>query len=460
MKTYLLLRSNRESGPYSLEALLQMGLKPYDLIWVEGRSAAWRYPSEIEELKAYAPAVEEQPFDRFFRREPETAAEPVQPKQASRPVFSDYESRFLPSENQQPAKVGRKSVFVTLPTQPQRSAPPSRPTEVPEKSAGSIHPEPVRTPLEEPETPTVKFAQPLDDIKAMYVQSLQERRHRTARSRLLRQYGRQAALFLGLLGAGVALGFMVLKKPADTPAQNNVGQQINEPVADNPVDAPVVLNDMAEEAPAEKMPAEAADQSIIRDYSAEQIRQNRVALQTPDPKQKFQESANNGKTTVQSQKQEQKAESSSDSPSYGYEPSQHIASTGERVKASRSEANETNETTVPDTKSKTGKVTGSNGDLAATIPAEFAGKVTVESNEYKKVALGGIRDLRLSVTNSSDAALTKVVVQLQYLRPNEEPLKTEMVNFRGVGAKETSTIRLPDTNRGTKVRYRIIEVQP
>jgi len=35
-----------------------MGLKPFDLIWVEGKSFAWLYPSEIDELKEIAPAVD------------------------------------------------------------------------------------------------------------------------------------------------------------------------------------------------------------------------------------------------------------------------------------------------------------------------------------------------------------------------------------------------------------------
>src|SRR5438270_14079567 len=52
-KVYLLLRNNKQNGPYSLEELVQLGLKPYDLVWVEGRSAGWRYPGEIEALKSY-----------------------------------------------------------------------------------------------------------------------------------------------------------------------------------------------------------------------------------------------------------------------------------------------------------------------------------------------------------------------------------------------------------------------
>ena len=68
MKQYRLLRNNKESGPYSAEELIQSGFKPYDLIWIDGKSAAWRYPGEMEEFKLYAPAVEEQPFDRFYKK--------------------------------------------------------------------------------------------------------------------------------------------------------------------------------------------------------------------------------------------------------------------------------------------------------------------------------------------------------------------------------------------------------
>jgi hypothetical protein len=50
---YRILRDNKEKGPFSLEELLQLSLQPFDLIWVEGRSAGWRYPSEIETLKPY-----------------------------------------------------------------------------------------------------------------------------------------------------------------------------------------------------------------------------------------------------------------------------------------------------------------------------------------------------------------------------------------------------------------------
>src|SRR6476661_1635069 len=51
--TYLLLRNNKQTGPHSLEQLLQQGLKPQDLIWIEGQSSGWSYPTEINMLKSY-----------------------------------------------------------------------------------------------------------------------------------------------------------------------------------------------------------------------------------------------------------------------------------------------------------------------------------------------------------------------------------------------------------------------
>ena len=50
MNKYLLLRDNKQTGPHSFEEMLELGFKKYDLVWVEGKSAAWRYPGESASL--------------------------------------------------------------------------------------------------------------------------------------------------------------------------------------------------------------------------------------------------------------------------------------------------------------------------------------------------------------------------------------------------------------------------
>lgn len=55
---YLLLRNNVGSGPYSIESLKKERLEKFDLIWIENESITWKYPSEIKELKGFAPKAE------------------------------------------------------------------------------------------------------------------------------------------------------------------------------------------------------------------------------------------------------------------------------------------------------------------------------------------------------------------------------------------------------------------
>ena len=58
MKTYQLLRNNKQMGYYTKTCLLQIGLQPLDLLWIEGESITWKYPSELEEFCAYTSGVE------------------------------------------------------------------------------------------------------------------------------------------------------------------------------------------------------------------------------------------------------------------------------------------------------------------------------------------------------------------------------------------------------------------
>ena len=103
MTNYLLLRDNKQSGPYTFEEIRTKGLKAYDLVWIEGKSAAWRYPCEIGELSAFAPAVEEQPFDRFYKK-PGTPANTSKESVAATIVTGDPSS--VP---------GKRIIYVTLP---------------------------------------------------------------------------------------------------------------------------------------------------------------------------------------------------------------------------------------------------------------------------------------------------------------------------------------------------------
>lgn len=53
MNKYFLLRENNESGPFTLEEMRNKHLLKTDLVWVEGLSAQWNHPTELDELKEH-----------------------------------------------------------------------------------------------------------------------------------------------------------------------------------------------------------------------------------------------------------------------------------------------------------------------------------------------------------------------------------------------------------------------
>jgi hypothetical protein len=107
MSSYLLLRDNKESGPLSLDEVKSMSLKSFDLIWVVGKSAAWRYPEEIEELKSFVPATPVQVADFFSKKTSDESQISSLPVSESSPGHKSTDER-LPNSN-------NRSVYFNLP---------------------------------------------------------------------------------------------------------------------------------------------------------------------------------------------------------------------------------------------------------------------------------------------------------------------------------------------------------
>lgn len=108
-KVYLLLRSNKQTGPYSLEELLQLNLKPFDLVWVQGRSAAWQYPFEIPSLKPFVPETPQtnMPFQPI--------ATSVMEEKPPREVTQVFKSESLSQPPAAKKAEAPKRVFVSVP---------------------------------------------------------------------------------------------------------------------------------------------------------------------------------------------------------------------------------------------------------------------------------------------------------------------------------------------------------
>jgi hypothetical protein len=440
MANYLLLRDNKESGPYTMDELLNFGLKPYDLVWVQGKSAAWRYPSEVEELKPYSPVVEEQPYDRFYKKGTEEKKGEIPPasqnnytqaREEDVPLMNEY-SRYIPAEKKEEKKfTPKKSVFVTLPGQeqvvPEKNSQPAQALVQPAITSSATS---ARESAAEAE---IKYSQPLDEIKERYVKTLLERKDKKAKKGLIINWLKKAAVFAGLIMLGVLAGFVIKSKPGK---DEKVVQQLLQasPLVNNAGGASSPAYIQQDEIPAVKAPVE----KIVNDDPLEPMQKIKEGVRINEEQEP---------TTVRIRKETMlivpKEKETGSARPFSHEPVETDPLTGERNRKLRNNNN------AGGNEEKAVMKSGKNGlyDL-----------VSVASNDYKRVAFGGIRNLYLTVTNNSKYELDNVIVELQYLKPSEEPLRTENIKFRSVAPNASATIRVPDTNRGIKISYKIITI--
>lgn len=449
MKKFLLLRSNKQSGPYSAEELQQMGLKAYDLIWVEGKSAAWRYPGEVEDLKSFAPAVEEQPYDRFYKKPVEAEStsapvethavaqpaaqqqqQPVMQQQQQQPVMQPQQQQPPPAQPQQPPveKPARKEkeykrVFVTLPSNAAANPQASKPaTET--SSHIQYQPPAQQQPITETKKPEVK-PQPIiaDDVseKELYERKVAAAKAASVKNGFAKPVGDVetdiyhpkkrsrfkgvplAAMIIGMIAmvaVGIVIGmsldgnkgFSLIKKvdPVTPPTNQTVVPKDPQPRENN-----ILLNQTA---------AQAVQDSI------ETTEAKKVVKTAPVHKK------NN--TAADTNQQDMTAN-------------------------------------IPVTEEP--KITPEEPKKELPRPAapNLEKQVSVSNNDFEVGPFGGISKLALTVTNSSEYALTLVVVQLEYLKANKEVYKTENLYFRDVAANSTLTVDAPRSSRGNKINYKI-----
>ena len=449
MDTYLLLRNNKESGPYSLQQLVNFGLKPYDLVWLEGKSAAWRYPSEVDGLKDYAPATEEQPYDRFYKKQEEKPQEKqvnkqVQPQQEiySAPKEETYvppkkEVYVLPVENK--TLTTSKKVFVAMPenhipknqSQPVVvKAPPAveeKPLIVEDKKVESkplqtehwsLPKEPV-IPKQEPivkaypvtlkEEPTLneKYSESLDDIKKRYAETYLNRKKKSkwtsTHTSVLQVFG--GAIVFCLIVVVIYKNFAGEEKTQsrttmiqpDKRSINTATTTTNSTVIPPPI-IPEAKTSSTKKTQTKKedsnIPAESLVTNPIHEKNDEVIKENDIAVVEK-------------KAVMLPKATEEKPD---------------------------------------ETKPKTRAV-------------NINKLVNVRANNYKQRAFGGVTNLELTVNNNSKFELDKVFVELQYLKPSEQPIKTETIVFSSIEANGSKTLKIPDYLRGIKVSYKVMEIE-
>lgn len=449
MNKYLLLRDNKQTGPYSEEELINMGLKPYDLVWLDGKSAAWRYPSEIAELQAFAPAVEEQPYDRFYKKKPATTTTQQQQvnaisQQASVQTEAIVVTTPVATTPVTP-NITAKKIYVTLPagtkdrstttatTNTSKAASPvpaadtadtstaellnekfARLREEKMKQAESMAANPIvntKTVVETPPAPA--FSEIVEKHYPQQEETLAPVIRQSNKSnRLLMRSIAAACLVLG----GIIIGLVISnsRQQKNTAELDLLVKQIQErekrkeAAAQNvilpaPVNVPAESNTTPADEPANTTPADNQKESIGTPVHNKAENNPKEALPPDAPEQQ----------------------------GVKFIPA---------VVTNKPENKPVNRAEVEQTRKNIHQL------------------VAVDANKYKTGVLGGISDLQLTISNNSLYPLDQVEVEVRYLGPEKRVVKTQLLLFNDVAPGEQKTVDAPRTNRGVTVDYVITRI--
>lgn len=438
MNKYLLLRDNKQSGPYSVDELAKHGIKAYDLVWLEGKSAAWRYPSEIEELKPFAPVIEEQPFDRFYKKSEPKTFEPalkdntrVKQQHTFRP--EDIKKPETPSPNQDAPIVfntASKKIHVSLPGGAKRlETPPATPVikeekvqeqeaiQFPEKgkiSASSVQ-------KQDSSLHSSSNDEKFTDQEENFVETYKNSKQKLSVAK--RQPATEAPvsklLFRSVAAACLLLGGALIGLIINYNGQQQKFQQLNQLVEeikqqDNPGSAKTVKNTL----PAETIDSKVAEEQPVTN-SEQPVYKEDIQL----PVTKKQRPAKPAKTIVDTASQTPVVPEIVPAASKNDEASQKM----DRV-------------------------------ASETAKKNLWQLVTVDHNNYKTGVFGGVSNLSIKLSNRSLFQLKQVEVEVLFLSPEKKTVNKHKVFFDNVAPGEQLSIEVPKSNRGVKVEHSIRKI--
>jgi hypothetical protein len=417
---YLLLRDNKQSGPYSLDELKAKGLKAYDLVWVEGRSAAWRYPSEIDELSAFAPAVEEQPFDRFYKKPVAATATVAKPTDKMVGTTGTIETNTATVTVTQPATSSnpatKRRIYVTMPGG------------IAARETGrEPAPIPAREPVPAKEPAPIREIAPAREVLRETTSMREVVRGIAKPKRFWLPVGIGAAVLV-LLTAGIFIGLSIHKdapgfqKLASRTSRDNEQPLVRttaQPLPVSPVNDPAAGNSRTAQMTATPTNANATETDRL-------AAKPRVTI----PRQKAEV------PNVQKKDAGQAAIQAAITDSLAVQPDVLHRETVHRTDALQNQPVDDRE----------------------RLRVALANQVSVGTNKYAVGTFGGIHNLQITVTNRSTYSLDLVVVAVSYIQANKKTYKTENLYFRGIGPGMALMLEAPKSSRGINVEYKITSI--
>lgn len=484
MNHYLLLRDNKQTGPFTAQELAAKGLKPYDLVWLEGKSAAWRYPGEIEELKAFAPVVEEQPYDRFYKKQGEQATETAQQQTAATVV---EETQPVNKQVEQASK----HIYVTMPV--------SKAKNVVQQNDKNANTAVAKNPEKKAAAGSYIISEEDDELNSGLLKNHQSRKQEDdeINNGFLNEYESRKAAWSNNKTGGTGTAVKQTEKPVEKLAAQPVKETWASPKKDQ-FDLKALVAGSGQYLQNNKHVTRALVAVVLIlggvviglvINSGHNKQPDTQALETlvKEIRDKQNEKASNPVGTVSErghQNRESRAEShrynendnnanSGPTSSEAVEPASNQGSRHAVIKKQNSVV------TPPQTQSRSIAVPASNTNTqpVEATPAVMEPKekpidkeviekarkniydqVHVEASAFKVGILGGISDLDITVQNTSLYVLDQVAVEIKYFGPEKKLVKSQTLLFNNVPAGKRRTLEVPSTRRGITIDYAITSI--
>jgi hypothetical protein len=408
-KIYVLLRQDKQTGPYSLAELIQFDLKPYDLIWIEGRSAGWYYPQEIAALHPYLPFL------------------PQKPKPA------------------EPTPIAEKKVFVQTPI---KEAPKAAPSPVVPVEATADAWQPLKPASHNLEAAVfAQFSEPVAAKETPFASaapSLQKRKS---------PHPAAVAAVTVLIVGGVFAASWILNRGANS--DDGTTELVADPAAQNEIITTAVAaddntNKQTSALPKQKGPKKNSSASVQASApSAYSTQPRKEAANTSDAAGNERQAAPVG--AEETMQPEEASPTPAETPAAPQEKKKSLKEkivdlfrkNGAESKAEerRPAENENGERVA--TRRESG------ADLAQLVHVRFD-----VPNDW----MMGIKGAKATMVNRSAQKITGATVEVLYYNDDNDLLQKKTINFSKIDAKESKTIAIPDHPTATKVDYNVISV--
>jgi len=451
-KVYLLLRSNKKTGPYSLEELVQLNLKPFDLVWVEGRSAAWQYPFEIPALQPYVPETPQ-------------AEVPFQPV-----ATAAMEEKFAPAQSPQPPKTETpKRVFVSVPKtyQPASEQTIYENKEEAKLTASSLAPSVPSYAQQKPSEEAIhtNYSRSLNELEDDYTHWTYKQK-----TRKKTKINPKDFVLIVLILAVIGGGYYVISKPSVAnsvlPANKTATQALPLQNKPQPTSEKEILSQEEQTVPNTNDPGPVSKKNIKMknpaSVSRSQTAETRPSVQDPMPVEKT--------TNIPDDKSVVSKEPELKQPPKEEGTTERKKKLGEVIKGifsrkDRKEETKNDRVVLDDPKPATNRQATKREGGDNTVPensnevntADLMNQVDLSSNAPENWMMG-VRNLKITLRNRGNTTIQTASVTVNYYDENNQLLEKKLIYFNNVGPKARATVAAPDHKWADHVDFKLATV--